>query len=287
MPNYNTQTISIAADVNDKDNALDASTGAEPECYWARDLTIRCALFSDAGVTILGVADLESATIYIKDPSNLDGAPLYNATVTAFDNTTTTANWAAGTNQHFQFVIPADSLSFSLTNGARLVHLSVVLITAGGQTGTAFVTTMNVIDDGGNAPASNPVNAITVAQAEAMVAALAWSGGVIALAAAGNVTVSNNQTWLLGRQPFSAAVGAGVYAANLLLSDANALAGALLRIPIDFGATLNPTINIYDNSTAGTLLQTIANIDANARSFLFTASFDGTAWHKENGVWVM
>ena len=49
---------------------------------------------------------------------------------------------------------------------------------------------------------------------------------------------------------------------------------------------MNPTINIYDSSVAGTLLQTIGNIDANARSFLFTAGFDGSNWHKESGEWV-
>jgi hypothetical protein len=61
----------------------------------------------------------------------------------------------------------------------------------------------------------------------------------------------------------------------------------LLRIPIDFAATTNPTINIYDSSTAGTLLQTITNIDANARSFLFIAAFDGTHWHAEDSKWIL
>jgi hypothetical protein len=85
----------------------------------------------------------------------------------------------------------------------------------------------------------------------------------------------------------TAGAGAGVYVANLTLDPANALAGAILRIPIDFAATLNPTINIYDGTTGGTLLQTISNIDATARSFLFTAGFDGRAWHKESGAWVV
>jgi hypothetical protein len=75
--------------------------------------------------------------------------------------------------------------------------------------------------------------------------------------------------------------------ADLTLNPANALAGALVRIPIDLAATVNPTINIYDGTTGGTLLQTLSNIDANARSFLFTGSFDGAHWHKETGVWMI
>ena len=107
----------------------------------------------------------------------------------------------------------ADDLSFPLTNtsgGAsaqRLVHLSMVAVTTGGQTGTIGVGTMNVIDDGGNSPGSNPVNAITVGQAQAMMAALSFSNGALAVSGAGNTNIGENQTWLLGRQPVS--LGAG------------------------------------------------------------------------------
>ena len=100
--------------------------------------------------------------------------------------------------------------------------------------------------------------------------------------------VANSQTWLLGRQPVSLAAGSGAYVASLTLSDANALAGALLRIPIDFAASANPTINIHDNSTGGTLLEgPLVNPNpGTSASFLFTAGFDGTNWHKEDGHWV-
>jgi hypothetical protein len=284
MPTFNTQIIRIAADTTSKDNILDLNTSAEPEAWWARDLTLQVGVFS--GQTLLDVSDIQSVTILLKDPSNLDGSPLVTKTITSFDNTTTLSTWQGGTQQHFVVSYGADDLSFSLTEGARLVHLSMVAVTTGGATGTICVGTINMIDDGGNSPSANPANAITVSQAQAMVAALAWTAAAVALSGAGSTTVSNSQSWLLGRQRFSAGAGAGAYVANIILSDANALAGALLRIPIDFAATVNPTINIYDSSTGGTLLQTITNIDANARSFLFTAGFDGTAWHKETGGWV-
>jgi hypothetical protein len=284
MSTFNTQIIRIAADTTSKDNILDLNTSAEPQAWWARDLTLQVGVF--AGAALLDVSDIQSVTVTIKDPSNLDGSPLVSQTITTFDNTTTLTTWAAGTQQHFVVSFTADSLSFTLTDGARLVHISMVAVTTGGLTGAICVGTINIVDDGGNSPASNPANAITVGQAQAMVAALAWTATVTALSAAGTTAVTNAQTWLLGRQPFSAAAGAGAYVANIVLSDTNALAGALARIPIDFAATLNPTINIYNGSTSGALLQTITNIDANARSFLFTAGFDGTAWHKESGGWI-
>jgi hypothetical protein len=246
-----------------------------------------------AGGALLDVSDLQSVSVYLKDPSNLDGAPLVAKTITSFDNTTTLTTWSAGTQQQFVVSFSADDLSFSLTNvlaansAQRLVHLSMVAITTGGQTGTVCVGTLNVIDDGGNSPSSNPVNAVTVAQAQGMIAALGWSGAVLALSAAGSSTISNSQAWLAGRQPVSLAAGSGTYAASLVLSHTSALAGAFVRIPIDFPASANPTINIFDGSGSGTLLQgPLTNPSpGKAGSFLFTAGFDGTAWHKESGAW--
>jgi hypothetical protein len=292
MPTFQTQVIRIAADTTSKDNILDLNTSAEPEAWWARDLSMQVGVF--AGGTLLDVSDLQSVSLYLKDPSNLDGAPLVTKTITTFDNTTTLATWQAGTQQHFVVNFSADDLSFSLTNALasttaeRLVHLSMVAITTSGQTGTICVGTVNVIDDGGNSPSSNPVNAITVTQAQAMVAALSFSNAVLALSGAETTALSDSQTWMLGRQPVSLAAGSGAYVASLTLSDANALPGALLRVPIDFAASANPVVNIYDGSTGGTLLEgPLTNPNpGQVASFLFTAGFDGTNWHKESGQWV-
>jgi hypothetical protein len=289
MSTFQTQIISIAADTTSKDNILDLSTSAEPEAWWAADLQIRVSVFSDAGITLLDVSDLQSATLSLKDPGNLDGGALVAQTLTAFDNTTTLATWQSGAQQQLLFTIAADQLSFAgLTNGARLLHLAISAITTGGKTGVLCVGTLNVIDAGDNSPGSNPVNAITVTQAQTMVAALAWTAAVINLSTAGNTAVSNNQTWLLGRQPFSLGAGSGAYTANLLLGNTNAVAGALIRIPIDFPASADPTVNIYNASTGGTLLEgPLVNPNPSTpASFLFTAGFDGVNWHKESGQWI-
>jgi hypothetical protein len=62
-----------------------------------------------------------------------------------------------------------------------------------------------------------------------------------------------------------------------------------VRIPIDFAASANPTINIYDSSTGGTLIEgPLHNPNpTGTASFLFTAGFDGTHWHKESGQWIV
>jgi len=292
MAIFQTQVIRIAADTTSKDKILDLATAAEPQAWWARDLTLQIGVFSDAGQTVLDVSDLQSVTIYLKDPSNLDGAPLVSKIITAFDNTTTLPTWQSGTQQHFSVAFTADDLSFSLTNGERLVHLSMVAVTTGGQTGTLCIGTINLIDDGGNAPAANPANAITVTQAQAMVTALAFNLAVQNLAANGQTTILNAQSWLAGRAPLSVQAGAGAFAAGVVLSPANALAGALLRIPIDFAASPNGTVNVYDASTGGPLIQAITNFansdgSYSANSFYLIAGFDGTHWHKEFAAWVL
>jgi hypothetical protein len=285
MPTFTTQVIRIACDITSKENVLDLNTSAEPQAWWARDLTVQAGVFS--GQALLDVSDLQSVTINIKDASNLDGTPLVSKTVTAFDNTTTGATWQAGTQQHFSVAFTADDLSFGgLTNGQRLVHLSLVAVTTGGQTGTLCVGQLNIIDDGGNSPSSNPVNAITVAQAQAMVAALGFANALISPAAAGTTSIQNSQSWLSGRAPVSVQAGAGAYVANLTLSHANVIAGAVLRVPIDFAASVNGTLNVYDGTTGGTLLLTVTQIDGvQARNFFALFGYDGGAWHLEERGW--
>jgi len=292
MSTFNTQVIRLAPDTTSKNNVLDLNTSAEPEAWWARNLTIQVGVFS--GFTLLDVSDLQSVTVTLKDPANLDGAPLVTKTITTFDNTTTLSTWQAGAQQHFVVAFSADDLSFPLANAAggstaqRLVHLAMVAITTAAQTGTIGVGTINIIDDGGNSPSSNPVNAITVAQAQVMLAALSFTNAALTLNTAGTTAIANTQSWFLGRQPYSLAAGSGPYTANLALSDTNALPGAFLRIPIDFPASANPTLNIYDTTLSGALLQgPLGNPNpATTASFLFTAGFDGTNWHKELGLWL-
>ena len=292
MPVFNTQIIRIAADTTSKENILDLNTAAaEPQAWWAHeDLTIQVGVF--AGGALLDVSDIESVTINLKDPSNLDGAPLVTKTVTVFDNTTTLATWNAGTEQHYSVAFGADDLSFSLSNGARLVHLSMVAVTTGGQTGTLFVGTLNIIDDGGNSPESNPVNAITVAQAEAMLAGLSVPGADVTPNANGTLTVSPLTTFLQTIQRITAQAGAAAFTYNAVLAHANVngsapMPGAAAKLYLEFPASANPTIYVYDNSTAGALLKTVTNPNPAAAAYYYLeAAFLGGAWHIINSNWI-
>lgn len=119
MLTFQTQVISLIANVSSFDNAIDLATSAEPQAWWARDLQIRASVFADSGYTLLDVSDIASATLSLKDPSNLDGTPLFSQTIDAFDNTTTLATWNSGAQQQLLFTLPADdSLSRSRRTGS-------------------------------------------------------------------------------------------------------------------------------------------------------------------------
>ena len=139
-----------------------------------------------------------------------------------------------------------------------------------------------------NPPAPPAVNALPTGDGGGS-GPLAWTEGVIDLSAAGSTNIANAQTWLLGRKPISLGAGAGAYTQNLIIGDGAALPGALLRIPIGFPASANPTINVYDSSIEGTLLEgpLINPNPGAAASFLLTLGFDGADWHKENGQWIV
>jgi hypothetical protein len=148
----------------------------------------------------------------------------------------------------------------------------------------AFTTDLLQLWVGDGATPGGIAIGITAAQ----LAALGWSRPYLALAAAGTTNIQCASPWLNGRFPLSIGAGSGAFVANITLSPTNALAGALVRIPIDFAASVNGTVNFYDGTTAGTLMQTITNIDAtDTRSFQFTAGFDGAHWNKETGDWVL
>jgi hypothetical protein len=131
-------------------------------------------------------------------------------------------------------------------------------------------------------PTTTQLNAAIAAAIDA----LAWSEPYLALSAAGTTILEADGPWLNGRFPLTIEAGSGAFVANITLSPTNAMAGALLRIPIDFAASVNGTVNIYDGSVEGTLIQTITNIDANVRSILFLGGFDGAHWKKETADWV-
>jgi lysophospholipase L1-like esterase len=72
-------------------------------------------------------------------------------------------------------------------------------------------------------------------------------------------------------------VGSGTYVVNRSLSDSGAKTGDLWLIYVAYPAAANPTLNIYDSSTSGTLLTTTTGT-AIAGNTTLEFVFSGTAW---------
>ena len=129
-----------------------------------------------------------------------------------------------------------------------------------------------------------PVYVTTTALAAA-IAGLAGCATAVTLPQAGTVTLGPGSAFLVYEAPLVA--GAGSYTQTVALGAVNATAGAVLEVPIDFASGGAGTVNIYDGSASGTLLQTVNAAGGGSLHFLFTARFDGANWHKMNGVWVL
>lgn len=72
--------------------------------------------------------------------------------------------------------------------------------------------------------------------------------------------------------------GSAAYLATISLLATNAVAGAIVVLQIAMPASLNPTIEVRNLTSAGTLLGTIYGHPTQARTWIVRARFDGTNW---------
>lgn len=97
------------------------------------------------------------------------------------------------------------------------------------------------------------------------------------------VSISGTSSLPVGRlgmitsQPVSISAGSGPYTAKISLSDAGVRTGDLMLLSISLPASTNPTLQIYDYNTSGTLLKTIAS-SGTATTLTLIFSNNGTAW---------
>lgn len=78
-----------------------------------------------------------------------------------------------------------------------------------------------------------------------------------------------------------AAAGSGSYTAAYALPAASMTGGAMIDLNIEFAASTNPTVEIHNATTGGTLLATTTNPSPGAPAYWYGLfRFDGTAWHK-------
>lgn len=90
-------------------------------------------------------------------------------------------------------------------------------------------------------------------------------------------TLSQSLAVRLWTHRITAGAGAGAYFVDVELPVLNAVAGMRREIVIAMPASANPTLRIYNNTTAGTLLKTIAG-DGSAFTNTVILVFNGTAW---------
>lgn len=115
---------------------------------------------------------------------------------------------------------------------------------------------------------------------------LSGTSAELTLAAVGTTDLAPDKAFIQWFQHVTAGAGAGPYTHKLTLDSARALKGANFVLEIDIPATSNPTIQIYDNSVSGALLDTIAGDSDNATTYRFEAVLDGTTWKKENAAYL-
>lgn len=99
------------------------------------------------------------------------------------------------------------------------------------------------------------------------------------------ITVSTSGTtdlaysaFFLRRVKIIAAAGAGAYVRNFTLNTSNIRNGAIFRIKLEIAQSANPVLNFYNESTGGTLLQTVSGDSSNPTYVTMVISSNGTAW---------
>ena len=94
---------------------------------------------------------------------------------------------------------------------------------------------------------------------------------------AGNTDILFERYSLRHGAKVTAAVGAGAYTRTLALKTANRTRGDVAVIRLVMPTSVNPTIEVRNDSSGGTLLTTIAGA-ATGEDYRVECAFDGTAW---------
>jgi len=98
-----------------------------------------------------------------------------------------------------------------------------------------------------------------------------------------NVTLATNG---LHHVAFATAnAGAGAYTRTLSLVNTNATTGDVIDLRIDFAASTNPTVEVRNATSGGTLLTTIVGDGSTGTVHAFY-QYTGSAWAEVGGYWV-
>lgn len=142
------------------------------------------------------------------------------------------------------------------------------------------MTAIELLEEGGSTLPSAPAT-------QADITALFGGGTTITISAAGTHDLAPNRAFGQWFQRIIAQAGSGPYTHNFTLDNAYAREGAIFRIAVEVAASANPTILIYNESTGGTLLDTITGDSSNAGTYFMELYFNGTEWARINGNWLL
>lgn len=106
----------------------------------------------------------------------------------------------------------------------------------------------------------------------------------IEVSAAGTTDLAPTTPFIQWFQLITPLVGAGAYTRKITLDNTKAAAGAIFRIEIDLPASSNPTIEIYDNTISGTMIDTVTGDPGQSSYYVLQARFDGVQWFKLSGA---
>lgn len=105
-----------------------------------------------------------------------------------------------------------------------------------------------------------------------------------AIAGTTSVTLAPAKRFLQWFKLYTVAAGSGTYTANIGLDGSKAVRGAIYRVELDIAATGNPTVNIRDGSSSGTIIDTIPGDSNGASYYVGEYRWTGTAWKKLRGT---
>lgn len=108
----------------------------------------------------------------------------------------------------------------------------------------------------------------------------AYSGSfaVLTVSTTGTTDLAPGNRFIQWYQRVVVQAGAGAYTRKFTLDTAKAVDGAVFHVALEIAASANPTLSFYNESDAGTLLQTIAGDANNAQYLTAVFVFESTQW---------
>lgn len=114
------------------------------------------------------------------------------------------------------------------------------------------------------------------------------SNSAITVSSTLSTTIYGQPGFVQWFQPITATSGSGAYTRKIVLDRTTYIPskGATFEVDLSLAASNNITIEIYDGTDTGTLLQQVKGDSSNTTEFAFEAEYNGTVWVKTEGEYL-